>query len=346
MSGLSTDLASMDLSGKLIIKAQLGDDIRRVPIHNEDMTYDELVLMMQRVFRGDLDKDDDLIIKYKDEDGDLITIFDSSDLAFAIQFCRVLRLTLIVNGKNSVSPFSNMPVTLFQVRQELRHLRDRVESIIDALDINAPNQLEIGKDDQGIYKNPPPAGNIIMTAPIIPSQPMVNNLPREFDPLSETKPASTTQPIPSGGSKFKKESKSSDAASQSRGDSKSSTPIPTTSTVSSSPAHVPTQTRPVQCQPQHQPQSVTYVASNQGYPLSEGVTSAAPVTGLPAGAPGPRPPIHVYPQPPTFVYQPHGYTAYATNHGTPAGPRGAAPPVHVQATIPQFPNQTYQGGWM
>ena len=37
----------LDLTGKLIIKATLGDDIRRIPIHNDDLTYDELVLMMQ-----------------------------------------------------------------------------------------------------------------------------------------------------------------------------------------------------------------------------------------------------------------------------------------------------------
>ena len=57
----------MDLSGKLIIKAQLGNDIRRIPIHNEDITYDELLLMMQRVFRGRLNSSDDITIKYKDE---------------------------------------------------------------------------------------------------------------------------------------------------------------------------------------------------------------------------------------------------------------------------------------
>ena len=37
----------MDLTGKLIIKATLGDDIRRIPIHNEDITYDELILMSE-----------------------------------------------------------------------------------------------------------------------------------------------------------------------------------------------------------------------------------------------------------------------------------------------------------
>ena len=57
----------MDLTGKLIIKAKLGNDIRRIPIHNEDLTYDELILMMQRVFRGTLRSDEEVIIKYADE---------------------------------------------------------------------------------------------------------------------------------------------------------------------------------------------------------------------------------------------------------------------------------------
>ena len=57
----------LDLTGKLIIKMQLGDDIRRIPIHNEDITYDELVLMMQRVFRGRLDSKDEITLKYRDE---------------------------------------------------------------------------------------------------------------------------------------------------------------------------------------------------------------------------------------------------------------------------------------
>ena len=57
----------VDLSGKLIIKAKLGDDIRKVPIFNEDITYDELLLMLQRVFKGRLSPTDDVTLKYKDE---------------------------------------------------------------------------------------------------------------------------------------------------------------------------------------------------------------------------------------------------------------------------------------
>lgn len=120
---------SFDLSGKLIIKVQLGDDIRRIPIHNEDITYDELVLMMQRVYRGKLSTNDDIVIKYKDEDGDLITIFDSSDLTFAIQCSRILKITLFVNG---VQPSSVGDVQ--SLRRELQMIRDHVNAMLDRIE--------------------------------------------------------------------------------------------------------------------------------------------------------------------------------------------------------------------
>jgi protein TFG len=62
-----TEDSVSDQAGRLVIKAQLGDDIRCIPILNEDITYDELVLMMQRVFRGKLSTGDDVVLKYKDE---------------------------------------------------------------------------------------------------------------------------------------------------------------------------------------------------------------------------------------------------------------------------------------
>uniref|UniRef100_A0A8C5LVN8 Trafficking from ER to golgi regulator n=1 Tax=Leptobrachium leishanense TaxID=445787 RepID=A0A8C5LVN8_9ANUR len=120
----------LDLSGKLIIKAQLGEDIRRIPIHNEDITYDELVLMMQRVFRGKLLTNDEVTIKYKDEDGDLITIFDSSDLSFAIQCSRILKLTLFVNGQPR--PLESSQVKY--LRRELIELRNKVNQLLDCLE--------------------------------------------------------------------------------------------------------------------------------------------------------------------------------------------------------------------
>lgn len=142
------EMAQMDLSGKLIIKVQLGDDIRRIPIHNESITYDELVLMMQRVFRGKLTANDELTIKYKDEgksivcfafttvylsklfiDNDLITIFDSSDLSFAIQCSRILKLQILLN-----KDLKTNIVNVHQLKSQLRSIRDQVTKLLDSLD--------------------------------------------------------------------------------------------------------------------------------------------------------------------------------------------------------------------
>ena len=65
--GSAFSFLPLDLSGKLVIKAKLGDDIRKVPIFNEDITYDELLLMLQRVFKGRLSPTDDVTLKYRDE---------------------------------------------------------------------------------------------------------------------------------------------------------------------------------------------------------------------------------------------------------------------------------------
>ncbi|XP_030817011.1 protein TFG isoform X4 [Camarhynchus parvulus] len=135
----------LDLSGKLIIKAQLGEDIRRIPIHNEDITYDELVLMMQRVFRGKLQSNDEVTIKYKDEDGDLITIFDSSDLSFAIQCSRILKLTLFVNGQPR--PLESNQVKY--LRRELIELRNKVNSLLDCIEPPAEPGLSTNLPESG-----------------------------------------------------------------------------------------------------------------------------------------------------------------------------------------------------
>ncbi|XP_045125944.1 protein TFG-like isoform X3 [Portunus trituberculatus] len=179
MSGAGSSDSGLDLSGKLIIKAQLGNDIRRIPIHNEDMTYDELILMMQRVFRGSLSPDDDITLKYKDEDGDLVTIFDSSDLAFAIQCSRILKLTILLNGQQSNAKEPQLPTSA--VRQELRAIRDRVTALLDALAVCPETAPKATPDSAGV--NSSNSCNTAGTAsPAPPVKPLTISS-KEFDPL-------------------------------------------------------------------------------------------------------------------------------------------------------------------
>nr|CAH7718016.1 unnamed protein product [Callosobruchus chinensis] len=146
--------SELDLSGKLIIKVQLGDDIRRIPIHNESITYDELVLMMQRVFRGKLTANDDIVIKYKDEDGDLITIFESNDLAFAIQCSRILKLQILLNSdiiKNDSCALNSNEVS--KLKKQLRTIRDEVNKLLDSIDTAEHKCRNVAHQDQGDAAN-------------------------------------------------------------------------------------------------------------------------------------------------------------------------------------------------
>ncbi|XP_031358336.1 protein TFG-like isoform X2 [Photinus pyralis] len=172
--------SELDLSGKVIIKVQLGDDIRRIPIHNDAITYDELVLMMQRIFNGKLSSSDDISIKYKDEDGDLITINDSSDLSFAIQCSRVLKLIILkqsaVNPEitsteaklNSTLEYSE----LNEIRVQLRTIRDHVNKLLDSLDV--PFTAQTNEKD--------PNSNDV----VLPNKDCGNKVnSKEFDPLQD-----------------------------------------------------------------------------------------------------------------------------------------------------------------
>ncbi|KAK7066666.1 hypothetical protein SK128_008167 [Halocaridina rubra] len=195
MSGAGSSDSGLDLSGKLIIKAQLGDDIRRIPIHNEDMTYDELILMMQRVFRCSLDPEDEITLKYKDDDGDLVTIFDTSDLSFAIQCSRILRLTILLSG-NSKLKHQRPEITTYAIKRELQEIRNRVTALIDGLDVPVPAAVPVTDTEQGSV-----GGGAAAVSQNVPMN--VNS--REFDPLQSPQQgqqpphvtaAGSTQPTP------------------------------------------------------------------------------------------------------------------------------------------------------
>ena len=74
-----------------------------------------------------LDPEEELLLKYKDEDGDLVTIMDNSDLSIAIQYCRVLRLTIICGMEGEKT------VVGHEVVKELREIRDKVNKLLDVV---------------------------------------------------------------------------------------------------------------------------------------------------------------------------------------------------------------------
>ncbi|CAM4895953.1 unnamed protein product [Rotaria socialis] len=162
-------------SGKLIIKAQLGDDIRKMMIHNEDLTLNELVLMMERVFSGKISNSDELTIKYLDDDGDKITLLNDSDLTVALHFHKLLRLFVFVNGNDltntNTTDNANKEGDLVDAktfRHELQQIRNSVQTILDRLQLST-NEVQ-----------PPPASKT--ATPAIATPPVASGTTREFDP--------------------------------------------------------------------------------------------------------------------------------------------------------------------
>ncbi|CAF0928983.1 unnamed protein product [Rotaria sp. Silwood1] len=178
---LSTTPSSDKLSGQLIIKAQLGDDIRKMMIHNEDLTLNELVLMMERIFAGKISNSDELTIKYLDDDGDKITLLNDSDLTVALHFHKVLRLFVLVNGdeqltnNNSTAGNLNKEGSLIDAktfRNELQQIRNSVQTILDRLQLSTNQDITNGQEKE-----------VTTTATAtIPTPAFVSSTAREFDP--------------------------------------------------------------------------------------------------------------------------------------------------------------------
>jgi hypothetical protein len=161
------------LSGQLTIKAQLGDDIRKMMIHNEDLTLNELLLMMERVFAGKISNSDELTIKYLDDDGDKITLLNDSDLNVALHFHKLLRLFVSVNGNEQINTNStdNLNkdgnfIDAKTFRNELQDIRNSVQTILDRLQLST--------------------NEVSTTAPTISSSTTVSNTTREFDPYKNS----------------------------------------------------------------------------------------------------------------------------------------------------------------
>lgn len=74
-------------------------------------------------------------------DGDLITIFDSSDLSFAIQCSRILKLQILLNNKkeNKLKILSHGDIN--NIKQQLRNIRNEVNSILENLDESVTNSI-------------------------------------------------------------------------------------------------------------------------------------------------------------------------------------------------------------
>jgi len=323
---LTNGLSKMDTSpaGQLIIKANVGDDIRRIPIHNDDLTYDELILMMQRVFKGVLSNDEELVLKYKDEDGDLVSLVDTNDLSSAIQNSRVLRLTILQQGDMT----KQNSVINKDVVKELREIRDKVNSLLDSITIEQGGKQEVEEKTDDVVEEISESINSHLNL----------EQSKEFDPLAGQEQTPTASSSSPGVDSSEKSRQVSGQSSVSTGSGQQpqypghyNTPVyPPQSTASSSTTPQPYPARP--SYPGSTPPSAGYqppaaAPSSGGY--------QPPAAAPPSGGyqpPAAAPPSGGYQAPPSTGFPPSASTASAT-----AGYPSVPAPTGAPSTFPPGP---------
>ncbi|CAP36192.2 Protein CBR-TFG-1 [Caenorhabditis briggsae] len=87
------------ITSTTILKARLADDVRKSSLHHaNDLTLIDLVLNVQRIFA--LPSDANFLLKYKDQDGDLISLTSDSDLLLALNTVgATLDVSVVVDTK-------------------------------------------------------------------------------------------------------------------------------------------------------------------------------------------------------------------------------------------------------
>ncbi|OAF70522.1 hypothetical protein A3Q56_01735 [Intoshia linei] len=84
MNKITENIAKMSTLGQIHVKFRYGNDFRKVVIHNEDIPYDDIILMIKRIYKDEIPNINNIFVKYLDEDNDLITMTDSSQVSMAI----------------------------------------------------------------------------------------------------------------------------------------------------------------------------------------------------------------------------------------------------------------------
>ncbi|CAI5438180.1 unnamed protein product [Caenorhabditis angaria] len=116
----------------LTIKCRFGEDIRKWTVHhNNDLTLFDLLMAIQRIFDINADK---FIVKYKDHEGDYITIVDDNDLLYALNTLNSNILTI------SVAPNTVSRNALQNIQEQINHIQSSVSELLHS--ISSLDELE------------------------------------------------------------------------------------------------------------------------------------------------------------------------------------------------------------
>lgn len=164
-----------------ILKARFGNDVRKTPIHHaHDLTLNDLTLMLQRIFK--ISSAEAIVLKYRDSDGDLISLADDSDLLLALQSEKYLSIEVSLDNKAAAE--------LNGVNQQISQIQADVQRLYKSLaSIQIPNIRSASQPNASQHFEP--VDTILNHEDHVPALPI-----NGFDaaPLSPSSPAISEKP--------------------------------------------------------------------------------------------------------------------------------------------------------
>ncbi|KAJ9061515.1 hypothetical protein DSO57_1019858 [Entomophthora muscae] len=156
------------------IKCKFGAEVRRVTVHTVP-TYDELLFLVHRLFRSMLSSNlNNLILKYIDEDYDLVSVTDDLDINHAIALSPNLKLLIFDKETRPFSDYIPKPVAVqasameaISLKQEIAHLSSKLEALLAHVERTnaeekanaAPKTLSASELDEFVGKTSDPKPN-------------------------------------------------------------------------------------------------------------------------------------------------------------------------------------------
>ncbi|KAI9249165.1 PB1 domain-containing protein [Phascolomyces articulosus] len=338
------------VTGDIIVKCRYHNDIRRIPI-NQAPSYDELCLMMYRLFKNNLSSPENIVLKYTDDEGDLISMTDDTDVNHAISQSSLLKITIFDKQNHPFMGTADQTAPAYEeLKDQMSQLRDMIDHVLGSLSYTSKGKTDRGTNGNGVQggvETVEKSYRHLSTAELAhflgderkdqkktemqePSPHQAPSYPPPPPPVTTTT-TSTTSSVPM-------------SAAQSSQQQQVHTPYPPPPS-SSAPTVTPSMPRPP-IQQQQQPTS----SMQSGYPpAQQSPITSAPPPSYPAP---PRPPVSIpqpgTPQTPTNYppERPPPTTNNYNNYGvsTPSAPHSTqyyypAPPQQQQQQQPPPPSQ-------
>jgi len=168
-----------------VVKAKFGFDIRKMQLcHNNDLSLTDITSTMQRLFQ--IKDGNSIHLKYRDEDGDWITIADDNDLILASQE-NPLFVQVYTDDDEIRSHFTNLNALINEFKVSTKDLSSLIEKLSCGNDDNLQKITEKTIKPQSPVQQKLENDNV---AVIKPEQAEFANIPlsnsRAQDPMSQS----------------------------------------------------------------------------------------------------------------------------------------------------------------